>query len=592
MRFWIHPPPVPMRTVALQVALVVAAVVGVVAWFGWPALGSGAVLGGPGTDVLRAVWGLDHSWESLPGAPFWTGRMAFPVGAKIVILPQLSAMIGAPLVPLLGPVLAYNAWILGVWAAAGVGSAFLAWRLTDSPAAALLAGVGLTVQPMLFLALSDGTAEFVAWWTVPVALAALHEAGRVDQVDRRVQLRWAAGAGLLLGAVAVDSPYHVVFCAPFVFIVFGWRKWRSQWPTLVALAAGACVLGGLYYGLPISASDNNAPGNAVLLRVWQQWETHDNPRPWDYTLGAGFIPWRVMAALLVCALMRPVRALPWLLVAALGLVWSLHESFDNITMWRTWLGDQGERLGGWIVWFNQHFSPPIVRFPRRWLVPVAQALTIAAALGLTRLPREWMRWVVAVPLCLGVVYHTEALTEFRANLPLSRPPVPVFTSFIAASPEQGAVLFLPRQRGARQAVGRGDLPVFAELSRELASADQLWLQVLTKRGSTFWPEGLRTAVRRSAYDAATDRLLHGLDDAANPQTTGNPIPPSATQEPARRQSAAAALVARGLSFVAIDEAIYLPVGVALIEETFAPLTVASKHFDDGTGVTVLVVKAP
>lgn len=562
---------------------------GLVLWYAWPALQAGGLIGAPQTDIIRAAWGLDHVWQSAPWPSFWTGRMAFPVGVKIVVLPQFSAVMGSPLVGLLGPVNGFDAWILLLWLGAGLGSAFLAWRLTDSSAAALLAGTVMLVQPMLFLALSDGTSEFVAWWAVPAALGAVHTAGRVPASERTAQLGWSVAAGVLLGVVAIDSPYHAVFCAPFLPLVAGWKRWRRQGPMALALVAMGIVLLVLYVGLPLKAPNDNSAANAVSLRVWRQWETHDMPRDWDYTLGTGFIPWRVMALLAGCALLRPVKSVPWLVVAVLGLVWGLNLSPDNPQMLKTWLGSSGTQLSTGITWFNTHLSPPVVRFPRRWLIPAAQGLAIAGAIGLTRLPREWMRWAAAVPLCLWIAGHTESLTRFRPNLPHFTPPSPAFADFIATSEAPGAVMFLPRLRGANHATGRTELPVFAELSRDISSADQLWLQVLCRRPSTYWPDGLRTVVRRNAYDKETDRLLHGLDDAANPQMTGNPIPPSATQEPARRQGVARGLVEKGLAFIAIDEKTYTDVGLALVRETFAPMTVEDRHFDDGTGVTVLRV---
>lgn len=580
----------------VQLLVVVVALVSLVVWYAWPALTSGGLLGAPQTDIIRAVWGLDHAWQSVPWPPFWTGRMAFPVGVKIVLLPQFSTVAGSPLVGLFGPVFGFDLWIVGMWAAAGLGSAFLAWRVTGSPAAALLAGVVMVVQPMLFLALSDGTAEFVAWWSVPVALGAVYTSGHLRPSAGRpvgspytAQLLWALAAGALLGIVAIDSPYHAIFCAPFVPLVFGWKSWRRQGPMVVTLVASGLVLRGLYYGLPLSAPNDNAPGNAVSLRVWQQWETHAMVRDWDYTLGTGFIPWHVLAGLLACAALRPIRALPWVLVGLLALVWGLNTHPENTPMLKAWLGPSGANLGGWISWFNAHAAPPVIRFPRRWLVPAAQAVAIAAAIGVTRLPKEWMRWLVVVPICVATVQHTEALTRFRANLPRFTPPAPAFATFIADSEEGGAVMFLPRLRGARQAAGRTELPVFAEISRDISSADQLWLQVLCARGSTYWPDGLRTVVRRNAFDKETDRVLHALDDMANPQTTGAPIPPSSTEEPERRARAAASLVERGLSFVAVDEKTYAQRGLELVRSSFAGVTLEERHFDDGTGVTVLVL---
>ncbi len=579
-------PSTPQR---IQLALVVVALVLLVVWYVWPSLSQGELLGAPQTDIIRAVWGLDHAWESLPTPPFWTGRMAFPVGVKIVLLPQFSMILGAPLVGLFGPVLGFNIWVVSLWAAAGLGSAFLAWRITDSPAAALLAGTMMLIQPMLFHALSDGTPEFVAWWAVPTALGALYSAGRLHGSHPTAHRGWALAAGGLLGVVALDSPYHAIFCAPFVPLVFEWRRWQRQGPMVLSLLAFGLLLLGLYWGIPLTAPQSNAPGNSITLEVWKRWETRRTLGHWDYTLGTGFIPWRVLVALLACAALRWKKALPWVCIGVLALAWGLGTHPENTPMLQTWLGRPGLWLGEGIIWFNTHFPPPIVRFPRRWLVPAAQAVAIAGAIGVAALPREWMRWLLVVPFCIAAVHHTETLTEFRANLPHFSPPSPAFTQFVAGSGERGAVLFLPRFRGARETEDRSQLPVFADISPNIRSADELWFQVLCHRASTYWPDGLRTVVRRNAFAPDTDRVLHALDDIANPQTIGEPIPAQATDEPERRRRVAATLVEQGLGFVAIDEKIYTTIGVDLIRTAFADVTVTDQHFDDGTGVTVLVL---
>jgi hypothetical protein len=58
-------------------------------------------------------------------------------------------------------------------------------------------------------------------------------------------------------------------------------------------------------------------------------------------------------------------------------------------------------------------------------------------------------------------------------------------------------------------------------------------------------------------------------------------------EPRRRR--AEALVDEGLGFVAIDEATLGPEGVRLARLPFEGVLREERHFDDGTGVTVLVV---
>ncbi len=555
-------------------------ILGVVLWLHVALLREGGILGAPRSDVLRAVWGLDVPVRALPDPPFWTDYIGFPVGVKVLLLPFVSSVVGSPLTAIFGPWAGYDVWILGMLWATGVATAWLAWEWTRSPAAALLAGTWIVAQPMMFVALSDGTAEFVAFWSIPAAMAAWHR-GRTD-------LPWARVGAALTVVVALDSPYHAVFLAPFLPLV-AWRLPRRQILEGAAIgAAGGAVLYGLYYGLPVAAVDNSN-SNAVFLRIWNQWETGGTVRAWDWTLGAGFIPRVLLAGALLLAALRPLRALPWVAIGLLMLVWSLGRVPENNVLLTQWFGVSGTSLGNLVDFVNTSLVPPVVRFPRRWLVPVAFALGMGAAVGLTRLPREWMRFVVAVPASVFALVWVTRLTGYREGLPHFPPPPAAFVDFVRDHDQDGAILVLPRMRAAKTSHMRDDLPVFASLSPDLASADQTYIQIATGRPSAYAPQGMRTVTPRYGYGQDLNRLLHDLDDLANPGMVDAPIPPSALQEPARRAVAAGRLVDAGLGFVIVDEALYGTEGVEHVAAPFADTLIERRHFDDGTGVTVLVV---
>ena len=50
-----------------NVGLVAVGIAAVVLWVHAPFFAKGGVLGAPGTDVIRAAWGLDHQARALPG---------------------------------------------------------------------------------------------------------------------------------------------------------------------------------------------------------------------------------------------------------------------------------------------------------------------------------------------------------------------------------------------------------------------------------------------------------------------------------------------------------------------------------------------
>jgi hypothetical protein len=567
---------------------IAVAIAGVVAFMHLPGLRAGQVLGAPGTDIIRAIWGLDHQASALPGLPFWTDRVGFPEGVKILVLPTLSTLLGAPLRLLLGPVAAYDVWVLLLLWGSGLATALLVRRVSGSAAAGVLAGCALVVQPMLLLAITDGTPEYVALWPLPVALLATWAAARAPGTSVRLALL----AGLSWGAVALDSPYHLVFGAPFLPIVAWGMSWRRLAAFVLAGLAAGGVLVAFYWGLPIGdVEDQRRGANAVQLSVWHQWETGGNGKAWDYTLAPGFVPVATIAGALAVALLRPVRALPWILVALVCFALAMGPALDNAQFLARAYGASAGSVGRAVAALNDALPVPVVRFPRRWLVPGALALATAAGIGVSRLPAGWPRLVLALPLAVATVHHTLALTGYRTTLPTFIAPSAAFADYIRTYPGKGALLALPTIRGANTiAEKREDIPLWAGLDPAIRSADQLWIQLATGRATVYIPEGMRTMERRTARHPENLKLLRDLDDLTIPVTQGRDIPGSATQEPPRRAAAAGRLIAQGLRFVALDEEAYGVEGLALARLPFATHIVAEQHFDDGTGVTVWVVR--
>ncbi|MDP2315146.1 MAG: hypothetical protein Q8P41_19760 [Pseudomonadota bacterium] len=582
-----------LRAPATWIALALAALVG---WVHLPLLRAGGILGAPGTDVIRGAWGLDHQASALPGLPFWTDRVGFPEGVKIIVLPMVSSLLGAPLHALFGPIAGYDLWVLALLWASGFAAALLVRAVSGSAAAGLLAGAVIVVQPMLLLAVTDGTPEYVALWPLPTALlatwAAAHPAPRLAE-GASAPPRWLpVVAGLLWGLVALDSPYHVVFGLPFLPVVAWGMSRRDLLLFALAGVVGGAVLLAAYYGLPVGdVEDQRRGGNAVQLSVWQQWESGTTNKPWDYTLAPGFVPLYTMVGALALATLRPLRSLPWVLVALLCFVLAIGPNLDNANWLARTHGETAGAVGRAVAALNEALPVPVVRFPRRWLVPGALALTVAAGIGLSRIRWAGAQAAIAIPLAVAAVHHTLTLTGYRTALPMFPAPTAAFADFIRDHEADGALLALPTVRGASTiATRREDIPIWASLDPAIRSADQLWIQLATGRATVYVPEGMRTMERRTARERETEKLLRDLDDLTVPHSQGRPIPPSATQEPPRRAAAAAKLVERGLRFVAIDEALYGEEGLAYARLPFASRIVEERRFGDGTGVTVWVVE--
>lgn len=569
---------------ALQsdVTWIAVALLALVLWTHTAWLHRGGFLGAPGTDVLRGAWGFDHQVRSLP-LPFWTSRVGFPEGVKLLVLPTLSSVLGAPFA-VFGPVIGYGAWVLALAWGTAVATAMLARTVSGSGAAGLAAGAWMAVQPMILLAITDGTPEYAAFGALPGALA-LMWAARQD----KGWLPAAGGAALVY--VALDSPYHAVFALPFLPIVLWGTSRRNLLMYAIVGLIGAGVLAGAYWGLPVGdVEDQRRGGNAVQAAVWAQWET-GNTNGWDYTLAPGFVPVASIAGALLLAALRPLRSAPWVLAAALCFVFAVGENAENPNWVLRNHGEFAGSLARGIASFNESVHVPVVRFPRRWLVPMAMGLGVAASIGLSRLPWRPARILIALPVGAAAVWQCFALTHYRTDLPTFAAPTAAFATFIRGHDADGAILALPTIRGSKTAATRReDIPIWANLDDAIRSADQLWIQLATGRASVYIPLGMRTMERRTAREKELETLLRDLDDLTIPQTMGNPIPPSATQEPERRATAAAALVAKGLSFVALDEALYATEGIALAKQVFASHIVEERHFDDGSGVTVWVVE--
>ncbi len=565
----------------MRLPWIALALLALVAWLLAP-LFQGGLLGAAGTDLFRGTWGFDHQAQAFP-LPFWTDRVGFPGGVKLLILPFVSSLLGAPLHWVLGPWEGYNAWVVALlW----LGAFCTAWWVKEasgSGGAGLLAGGLMASQPTLLLALTDGTAEHVAFWSIPAMLASLARA-RTDPGNR-----WGIAAGVFATIVALDSPYHAIFSVPLTLLPL-WRcPPRARWGFLGVAALGIAAVVGLYWGLPLSGRLENKAQNAVKLATWWQWDAGKMLKPWDFTFSPAFVPTYTLLGAAGLAVARPARSLPWVGWAVLCLLFALGASPENTSVLARWWGGPGEAVGGGIEWFNQNLSPSAIRFPRRWLIPMALALFTAAGIGLGRLPREWMRVAVAIPAVIGGTWLSMERTGFREAFPRIAVPEPAFARFVHDHPGEGAAVVLPTVRGASRLHERFELPVFANLDAALVSADQPFLQVALGRALVNSPQGLFTMQPKKRKDTDIERFFQDLNDLCNPQTTGSEVPPSALQEPENRAARARALAENGLRFIVLDDEVYGETGLGHAKLPFADMIVEEQHFDDGTGVTVWVL---
>jgi hypothetical protein len=542
----------------------------------------GGLIGAPQSDMIRGLWGVDVQARSFA---LWTDHIGFPEGVKLLVLPWFSSLVVAPLVWIFGTPFVWNFWVLGLCWASGYCAALLARELTGRARSGWIVGMMMISQPMIFLALTDGTPENVAFWALPLFLMLLYRAQR--------QWTWGWAAGLAATVVAMDSPYHAIFAlllAPLTFVGEPAPRnvrFRGLLLTSFTSALGAGLVALLYYGLPVfSAPDSNPGSNAVHLQNWVQWEKGTLREPWDWTFSPSFIPITTLIAATVLSLLHARRALPWVAAGLLCLVLSLGPDIANANVLSDLFGPPGQYIGSTIASFHNEYPMPVVRFLRRWLVPAALSFALAAELGIAAFPR----FLSFGPLVgLGMVAISVWQTSYPFYLPLSHPVRPEATTFIANHDADGAVLILPMTRAALRLHQRDELPVFASLGEGLSSASELWLQVGFRRSMVYSPTGLITMQVRSKRPEDLRTFIRDLDDLTLPQTIGAEPPPSATSGFEIKRATARKMVESGVNFLLIDEEAFGTAGLETLRKSFVELIKEEQHFADGTGITVIVL---
>ena len=168
-------------------------------------------------DVWNSLW--SHWWvaEGLADGrwPIATELLNHPHGGRLLVADPLGALLAAPLVWLVGPVLALNLWAWLHIAGAGLAAHALGRRLGGR---GWIAGLALASSPLLMAHLHNGASEAVAVLWLPLAGLAVLEALRRGGPGR------IALAGLALAVATAAS----------------WYTGLAAW----LLAAGFVALGG------------------------------------------------------------------------------------------------------------------------------------------------------------------------------------------------------------------------------------------------------------------------------------------------------------------------------------------------------------
>ncbi|HCH61572.1 MAG: hypothetical protein CL927_12585 [Deltaproteobacteria bacterium] len=576
------------------------------------------IIGDADTDAVRGMWGLDHLRRSLlpPDFLLWSHELNYPNGVLALIMPVVSGLATAPAGLLFGPIAGFNITItLLLWASA-MSTAFLGWARTESWVAGGLLGMAVPAAPMTLHAVCDGTPEHVAIWLMPVFL------GSAILLLRAPSVALGAITGLLAILVVLDSPYHGIYTFLIGLFVLPTELLGPWTPTrrksvlksiLVAagiMVAGAVVIGVLFRNFPIASPSESETlrqlrMNATDLHTWWQYD-FTTGRARDESLAPTAIPAWMLWPAVVLALAGLPRSLPWLASGMFMLSLSFGLNYRIVDELTVWMGANGSQLGQAIMSVNGSLYdlPGIdsVRFPRRWLVPATLALSIAGADGMGRIERLVRRWrpmrrawlllgPALVVACSFAVARAGAQTSAIAQrFPKHSLPDVAFAEWIRDHEQAGAVVLLPQRRPAPKSGKRADLPVFADLSENLSSSDSQYLQVRMARPLMSYPS-LKTLVPLR-LDSDIQSILRNWDDIALPVLSDRDIPSSAIDPrfAPQRQRIIDGLRRDGLGFVVVDEVAYGESGLEHLRTQLADHLADTRHFDDGTGVTVFVLR--
>ena len=181
---------------------------GLAVWLTWPAAASigTAVPGAARTDIWNSLWSLwffQHGLWSGGTSPV-TDLINFPDGGVLVVADPVNALLGAPLIPLLGVPATYTLLVLFQLTLAGLcAHAFAEELLLDRDGAipqgtGLIAGVGFASAPILLSGVHNGTSESFAGGWAALAIWLCWRAARLGGT-RRVA---AAVMGLVVASLA------------------------------------------------------------------------------------------------------------------------------------------------------------------------------------------------------------------------------------------------------------------------------------------------------------------------------------------------------------------------------------------------------
>ena len=394
----------------------------------WPMLLTGQLLGGDHSpDTITTIWSYWWSGQSMMSlsSPLSGSHTFFPLGHSPITDSVLDGILFAPLFGIFDATTAFSiAALLCVWSA-GVGAWMLARAAGASPQAAVIAGVGLQLSPVVTVELQEGrlAQALVVFW-----LLALAGMVRLARGEGSIRLAVATGAACV-AAVAVDW-HRGVFLAIAVVAVLAAQLRTLERERLIRLGVAAGIA--LLFSVPLvvmlvtGAGELQGPAQTVsdgLERFhrgerslssainnglhWQWPVASEEISAPDRRIGLGMM---VMAGLAL--FWKHVGRLRWLAVAAAGYILALGpylKSAEGAPLpWALPYRLLHDYLPGfsWMWW------------PGRAALITVAAVAVLAALGLDDLGRR-MKLSRRMLLVAALILSCIDMPWRATHLPLS-----------------------------------------------------------------------------------------------------------------------------------------------------------------------------
>ncbi|MDP6931876.1 MAG: hypothetical protein QGG40_03130 [Myxococcota bacterium] len=353
---------------------------------------------GDGIKHLWTLWWMRASVWNEGQLPFHTTLINWPVGMDLYPIEPLNGLFGV-LAPWMNVVLLSNLLIFGNLVATGMAGAWFGRELSGNDGGGFVAGTMLMGSSVMACFVHLGAAELTHIWWLPLGFGTLIRARKGTS-----WMPFLALSGCLVGAT-LSCFYLGMFLAMGTLVWSISTLWAGRrTPILLvqyAVAAGlglcvvvpvATVFSGSYelgsvpdvsfmsylsgeHGQPITDP------TTARLELSQLWTPGREAANWqESAYGAG--RYVGVVALLLAAwglIRRPRQGIPWLLVAAVGLVFAQGS---YLTMGGEEVLVGGRKLQMPLVWLNRamgYLAEPL-NFPVRF-----QALTVTALAGLASL---------------------------------------------------------------------------------------------------------------------------------------------------------------------------------------------------------------